>query len=97
MELLVFWLLLSAAIGAAAASKGRSGIGFFLLSLILSPLIGGFIALIVPRIGPTPVQLVNPPPADPAGQIAQLASLRDSGAITDEEFQAKKTDLLARV
>lgn len=30
-------------------------------------------------------------------QIAQLASLRDSGAITPEEFEAKKADLLDRM
>ena len=29
--------------------------------------------------------------------IKQLAELRDSGALTDEEFQAKKADLLKRI
>lgn len=93
MELLVVWLLLCAVVGAAASSKGRSGVGFFLLSLILSPLIGGIVALIVPRIGPTPVQVVE----SPAQKLASLADLRDRGAITAEEYEAKKGELLARV
>jgi hypothetical protein len=36
----------------------------------------------------------SPAPADPADQIRQLAQLRDEGLITEDEFQAKKTQLL---
>jgi uncharacterized membrane protein YdbT with pleckstrin-like domain len=35
--------------------------------------------------------------SDPMAQIDQLARLRDSGAITPEEFEAKKADLLTRI
>jgi len=35
-------------------------------------------------------------PADPLEKIAQLAKLRDSGAITEAEFTAKKAELLAQ-
>lgn len=38
--LIVIWLILSYAAAAWAKSKGRSQIGFFLLSLLLSPLVG---------------------------------------------------------
>ena len=40
-----------------------------------------------------------PAPAAPsvADQIKQLAELRDSGVLTEEEFGAKKADLLARM
>jgi hypothetical protein len=34
---------------------------------------------------------------DPAERIRELADLRDSGAITEQEFQAKKTELLAQM
>jgi hypothetical protein len=39
------------------------------------------------------------PPAAPdhLGQLKQLAELRDAGVISDEEFQAKKADLLGRL
>ncbi|HHX8279128.1 hypothetical protein L3X65_22460 [Vibrio diabolicus] len=43
----IIWLGLSIGVGAFAASKGRSGIGFFILSLLLSPLIGLIVALVV--------------------------------------------------
>jgi Short C-terminal domain/Domain of unknown function (DUF4429) len=33
-------------------------------------------------------------PADPAEQIRKLAQLRDEGLLTEDEFQAKKTQLL---
>ena len=56
---------------------------------------------------PAPAPVAAPPSApapqanaDTAGiveQIKQLASLRDAGAITPEEFEAKKRDLLARI
>lgn len=35
--------------------------------------------------------------ADPIDQIARLAELRDSGAVTSEEFEAKKAALLGRL
>ena len=34
---------------------------------------------------------------DPIEQIEQLARLRDQGILTQEEFEAKKTDLLSRM
>jgi hypothetical protein len=46
MEIFLFWFILSLIVGAQASAKGRSGFGFFLLSMILSPLIGFLIALI---------------------------------------------------
>lgn len=97
MELLVMWVVLSAIVGLAASAKGRSGVGFFLLSLLITPLIGLLVALVVPRVDATPVRVINQPGADPTSQIASLASLRDSGAISDDEYQVKKAELLARV
>jgi hypothetical protein len=42
-----------------------------------------------------PQQVVHPAAPDIADQIRKLASLRDDGLLTKEEFQAKKTALLA--
>lgn len=36
-------------------------------------------------------------PDSPAQLIRELARLRDEGLVTEEEFAAKKTDLLARM
>lgn len=56
-----------------------------------------------PRPNPPP-QAAAPAPAPPAGdtativeQIKQLAGLRDAGAITADDFEAKKAELLKRI
>lgn len=46
MEVFVFWLIFSFVAAIIASNKGRSGFGFFLLSVILSPLVGVIGALI---------------------------------------------------
>lgn len=35
-----FWLMFAAVVGVFAANRGRSGFGWFLLSLVISPLLG---------------------------------------------------------
>lgn len=47
MVLFISWIIFAILVGLFANSKGRSGVGFFFLSLILSPLIGLIIALLV--------------------------------------------------
>ena len=37
------------------------------------------------------------PPDSPVEMIRELARLRDEGLLTEEEFQAKKAELLSRV
>lgn len=44
----ILWFVLAALVGVYANSKGRSGIIFFMISLILSPLIGIVIAVLSP-------------------------------------------------
>lgn len=48
MEWLLIWPALCFVVAWAAVQKGRSGVGFFFLSLFLSPLIGLLVALVVP-------------------------------------------------
>lgn len=45
---------------------------------------------------PTPVASLPPEP-DIHAQLMQLASLRDAGVVTEEEFAAKKAELLSRM
>ena len=48
---------------------------------------------------PGPAPAPAPPPAqaapDPIAQLTQLAALKDSGALTEAEFEAEKAKLLA--
>src|SRR4051794_4883398 len=52
-----------------------------------------------PSAGPPPVIPPAPVPSAPdiTDQIGKLANLRDQGAITSEEFEAKKAELLERM
>lgn len=43
----IVWLVFAILVGAFASSKGRSGIGFFFIAVLLSPLLGFIIALCV--------------------------------------------------
>ncbi|EPT1451953.1 hypothetical protein ACVOZ6_003541 [Escherichia coli] len=50
MTLLIIIIVLDILVGVMASSRGRSGFGFFLLSFLLSPLIGLVILLCVRNI-----------------------------------------------
>lgn len=47
MTFFIFWIFLSILVGVFASSKKRSGIGWFFLSLIISPLITFIILLVI--------------------------------------------------
>ncbi len=48
-----------------------------------------------PAPAPAPAPAATPPPADDTiARLTQLASLHDSGALTDEEFAAAKAQVL---
>ena len=60
MEILIFWLAFSIIPAVIANNKGRSGFGFFLLSALLSPLIGIIAALVAkPNIKAVETAQVN--------------------------------------
>lgn len=40
MTIAIFWILFAVAVGIFASNKGRSGFGWFVLSLVISPLLG---------------------------------------------------------
>ena len=43
---IVLWLAVSILIGTLASGKGRSAVGWFFLSIFLSPIVGGIALLI---------------------------------------------------
>ena len=49
MEVFLGWLAMSALCGVFASTRGRSAVGFFFLSLLVSPLVG-FIAVFVTKV-----------------------------------------------
>jgi hypothetical protein len=50
MTLLIFWLMFAFVVGAAASARGRSGAGWFILSAIISPLLGLILVLVLPNL-----------------------------------------------
>lgn len=49
IEAVFVWLALAVIVGIAANTRGRSGPGWFLLAVIISPLIAGLLVLALPR------------------------------------------------
>jgi hypothetical protein len=48
MELIVFWFGLAIVVGVIAGSRGRNGFGWFLLAVVISPLLAGILAIALP-------------------------------------------------
>ncbi len=68
MEYVVGWVVLAVIVGVAASGRGRSGFGWFLLSLLLSPLIGIVLVYVLPKKG------IAAAPRDEAGQTITAES-----------------------
>lgn len=45
--IVVFWVLLAIVVGYAGSTRGRSGFGWFLLALLISPLIAAFVLMLI--------------------------------------------------
>lgn len=102
------WVLLAFGVGYLGDSR-RIGFGWALLwAVLLSPLIGFAIVMTSPRKGTYEQELarLKGQPADEpkpqrqdagvnlAQQIAELKSLYDSGALTEEEYNKAKSKLI---
>lgn len=51
MEIIGFWFLCAVVVGIVASTFGRSGFVWFLLSIVMSPLLAGILVLVLPRVG----------------------------------------------
>ena len=56
VEFVLFWVAFAIVVGVVAGSRGRSGLGWFLFSLVLTPLLGLILVALLPAVtqGPTP-------------------------------------------
>jgi hypothetical protein len=86
MEFFLFWLILSIVAGAYANSKNRSGFGWFLLSIILSPIITLIILAILSNR--------TTPPKSLEARLGEIAELRDKGTITQDEYELKRKAII---
>ncbi len=108
MEYFIGWIVLSFVVAVIAANRGRSVFGFFLLSLVLSPIISGIILVSSPVIEPEedddrgrdePAEqpAARPVQLSTADELMKLAALRDKGVLTEDEFAGQKRRLLSRL
>lgn len=86
-----------------AGSKHRNPIGWFFVGFLI-PLVGLILVIALPPGEgglQVPTDMPMPPPQavpdSPAVALEKLAALRDSGVVTEVEFQTKKQELLARL
>ena len=86
MELFIFWLILSIVVGVFAGTKNRSGFGWFMLSLLISPIITLILVAILPRRSSPPVSL--------EGKLREIDRLRTDGVITEDEYQIKRKAII---
>lgn len=90
-------------------TPGQWGCGAFLIALLLAVILIGILIfiylLVVKPDGTLVVTYTKSPPVAPpavasgqsaANELASWAKLRDTGVITEEEFQAKKRSLLGK-
>lgn len=65
MGIFLLWLILAFVVGAVASSNGRSFVGYLLLSLLLSPLIGLIVLLISSINSPAHKQVAQQSQSEP--------------------------------
>lgn len=54
MDLMFFWLAAAVVVGVIAAARNRSGFGWFLLAVVISPLLAGILVLALGRSAALP-------------------------------------------
>jgi hypothetical protein len=87
---LAILFILAYAAGNIAEKKGRSWYGFFFLALFL-PIIGLIAAAIAsPAISP----IASSEPQNNITKLEHLAKLKESGALSEEEFQKEKGKII---
>lgn len=111
MPILILWIVFALIPAVIAIGKGRSPVGWFFIGVLLSPILAAVIVSVLPSpaveqqrhdelvaAASRNARPVGPDTQDdPISVVARLAQLRDSGAITTEEYEAKKAELLSRI
>jgi hypothetical protein len=49
MDFFIAWIVVAIIVGVVAGSRGRSGVGWFVLAFVISPFIAGLLLLVLPR------------------------------------------------
>lgn len=95
MELIVIWLALCGVVAFWANNRGQNGLIIFIVSVLLSPLIGALIVLVTGDKTKGVALAVSAPAntAAAADALTKLVALRDAGHLSEEEFQQQRAIL----
>ena len=97
----LLWIIFSAVVGAIGSDKKIGFWGGFLISLLLSPIIGLIVVLlsgskvINVAVGEEKQMPISEATKSVADEIEKLNHLRNANAITEEEFLKAKGKLLS--
>jgi len=69
MEYVLIWFFGAIIVAIVASSKGRSGFGYFVLSVLISPLLSGILVLALPRLNGASQVLVGGESATPETHV----------------------------
>ncbi len=98
--IVVAWIVFAIVAGVVGSGRNIGFWGAFLLSLVLSPLIGLIIAFASARTEPEKVIPVNPAGTtlntSVTEELIKLKKLLDDGVITKDEFDMQKYKLLTK-
>jgi hypothetical protein len=90
---LLFWIILSFISGYFASTKHRSAIGWFLLSILVSPIITLILLAILPKLGLSEMDLRNLS-STLEFKLNELNRLRDQGLISPQEYELRRKTIL---
>lgn len=62
MELIIFWSIAAVVVAVIAANRGRSGFGWFLLAMLISPLLAGILVLALGKVQESGAAVDTPSP-----------------------------------
>jgi hypothetical protein len=92
MELILFWFIASIVVAVYASSRNRTGFGWFLLSLIISPLISFvFLAILPKRVGYMGTSDI---PQTLEGKLKEIERLKIENVLSEEEYQLKRKKII---
>lgn len=109
MEIFIAWVIVSLFVGAIGSGKTIGFWGSFLLSVVLSPVIGFIILLFYPskkhreahlkeqQKQTAILQSMQAGNTSVADEIEKLKKQMESGILTPEEFQQMKTKLIEKI
>ena len=92
-SLFFFWFGFSIVVGVAANTRGRTGFGWFLLAIVISPLLAGLLVLALPRGHAGSGSQV---PLGPVRSISSKPLIKAAGASPPPSFDREKWEALLR-